>query len=243
MTGFSNIEAVNVIGSQYDDVLVGFAVESYWSDSSVFPVSPMVDGGMGFDELVLDYSQSNQDLGIQINADYAAAPPMTSLDVLDNSGFIKSLDFNNIEAFEITTGRGDDDIELGYDNYSDDRVNAGAGNDYISTGHGFDIVDGGTGFDVLNLDFTNSESGVNSYLNSIDSGVYISSDTTVEFSNIEAVEILGSFHDDLLVAFAGQNNLEIDSDVDGGDGIDRLVVNYGDNDQDYDLQLTPVAIL
>lgn len=192
-------------------------------------------GGSGINKISVNYFDSDDDLRIVSSAGFYGD---LSIDFSETSNS-DYLEFSNIEGLNITSGSGNDNIDLDYDNYSDDTVNTGAGNDYISTGKGFDIVDGGTGFDVLNLDFTNSESGVNSYLNNIDSGVYDSSDTTVEFSNIEAVEILGSSYDDLLVAFAGQNNLEIDSDVDGGDGIDRLVVNYGDNNQDYDLITHP----
>ena len=225
-------DSLNYNGSFYVDFLT--AENSNSIDFYSIEVLEII-GGSGFDKIAVNYANSDDDLHI-----ISSAGIYGDLSIyFSETSHSDYLEFSNIEGLNIISGSGNDNLDLDYDNYSDDTVDTGAGNDYISLGKGFDIVDGGTGFDVLNLDFTNSESGVNSYLNSIDSGVYISSDTTVEFSNIEAVEILGSFHDDLLVAFAGQNNLEIDSDVDGGDGIDRLVVNYGDNDQDYDLTTNP----
>ncbi|MEM8832218.1 MAG: calcium-binding protein [Cyanobacteria bacterium P01_G01_bin.19] len=222
VVSFSNIEAVNVIGSQHDDVLLGFAVDSYWSDSEFF-ISPMVDGGMGYDELVLDYSDSHQDLDISVNFDFFSST--NSINVVDNSDFIKSLDFSNIEAFNVTTGRGDDDVDLGYDNYSDDTVDTGAGNDTIFTGKGFDLVDGGYGFDSLNLDFTTSIDGVTSRLYADGGGVYTSSDSLTEFSNIEAIALTGSPKDDLLFGLEGQDNIFGDLGADtiiGGKGTDYL---------------------
>ncbi len=192
-------------------------------------------GGSGFDKIAVNYFDSNEDLHI-----VSSGGAYGDLNIYyPGNGNSDYLEFSSIEGLNITSGNGNDNIDLDYDSYSDDSVNAGAGNDYISTGKGFDIVDGGIGFDILNLDFSSSESGVTSSLDSSDSGTYISSDTTVEFSNIEAVEIIGSSYDDLLVAFAGNNDLNIDSDVDGGDGIDRLVVNYSDDDGDYDLTTHP----
>jgi len=42
---------------------------------------------------------------------------------------------------------GDDHIDFGYDNFSDDEINAGAGNDFIYAGFGNDTIDGGSGSD------------------------------------------------------------------------------------------------
>ena len=192
-------------------------------------------GGLGFDKIAIDYSNSDEDLHI-----VSSAGTYGDLNIYysENSNSDR-IEFSDIEGLNITSGHGNDNIDLDYDNYSNDTVNTGAGNDYISTGKGFDLVDGGIGFDILNLDFSNSENRVTSSLDSVGKGEYIAGDTTVEFKNIEAVEILGSSYDDLLVAFASHNDLEMDSDIDGGEGIDELVVNYAHDDRDYDLTAHP----
>ena len=103
--------------------------------------------------MVVDYSSNNQDLNLIVNSD--TATNTGNVDALE-AGNNSSISFNSIERFNVTTGRGNNNIDLGYDNLSDDTVNAGAGDDFISAGKGFDVVDGGNGFDVLNLDFSNS---------------------------------------------------------------------------------------
>ncbi len=228
---FSNIEAVNIFGSSYDDVLVAPVGNA---NLAYLPLIPMINGGAGMDELVVDYSNNNRDHDLIIDSNYYG-----SLNTYDyQTGNNTTLNFSEIESFNITTGRGNNNIDRGYDNYSDDIVDAGAGDDYISTGKGFDLVDGGSGFDVLNLDFGNNYSGVTSSLSDSNSGEYISDEGIVEFSNIEAVNIFGSSYDDVLVAPVGNANLAylpLIPMINGGAGMDELVVDYSNNNRDHDL--------
>ena len=225
---FSNIEAVDVFGSTYDDVLVGFTVNT---SVTGLPI-PIVDGNDGYDELVLDYSDRYNDHDLIVNfsgiENYNYA-----------TGQTETLQFNNIEGLNITTGRGNNWINLGYDNLSDDTVKTGAGNDTIFTGQGYDVVDGGAGFDVLNLDFSNSTHGITSSL-SHNSGSYFSENGAIEYSNIEAINIIGSTYDDVLIAATNNINsayIPVNSTIDGGDGFDKLVIDYSYVSDEFQISL------
>ncbi|MEM7590835.1 MAG: hypothetical protein AAF383_04845, partial [Cyanobacteria bacterium P01_A01_bin.83] len=163
---FTNIESIDVMGSSYDDVLVAITGDSF-NQSTMYPMGSWVDGFEGQDQLVADYSQSTEDLQLNLNS-YGGSG---SIDVYSNmSNYTSRIDFHNIESFAINSGSGHDNIELGYDNFSDDQVNAGAGDDFIRAGLGNDTIDGGTGLDVLRLDFAQSQTGVTSFLTDGNSG-------------------------------------------------------------------------
>ena len=191
-----------------------------------------MDGNDGYDELVLDYSDRYNDHDLIVNfsgiENYNYA-----------TGQTETLQFNNIEGLNITTGRGNNWINLGYDNLSDDTVKTGAGNDTIFTGQGYDVVDGGAGFDVLNLDFSNSTHGITSSL-SHNSGSYFSENGAIEYSNIEAINIIGSTYDDVLIAATNNINsayIPVNSTIDGGDGFDKLVIDYSYVSDEFQISL------
>ncbi|WP_052055655.1 malectin domain-containing carbohydrate-binding protein [Myxosarcina sp. GI1] len=213
----------NITGSDGDDRL--FATDNSY-----------IDGGAGFDTLVVDYTDRRERLDVIANFGY--------LDIFfPESGNSSRIDFDNIESFEITGGRSNDNLDLGIDNFSDDTVNGGAGNDLFRTGRGIDSVDGGVGTDKLSLDFSNSNSSVTSNLTDSTSGEYSDGENSVSFSNIETVEVFGSNYSDVLVApDAGMtnNNLEpifATSYIDGGEGFDTLVADYSERRQRFDLVL------
>ena len=234
---FSNIEAIDVVGSNYSDVLVAVAGRSF--NNPFDPMNSMVDGGEGYDQLVVDYSDRREGLMLMLNG-YGDSG---SIDVNSYmSGHNSRIDFNSIESFAISSGRGHDSIDLGYNNYSDDEVNAGGGDDFINAGLGNDIIDGGSGNDMLRLDFASSQVGVTSFLTNHNSGEYSDGFSTVEFSNIEAVDVIGSNYSDVLIAVAsksqnGSTMYPISSFVDGGEGYDQLVVDYSDRREDLMLML------
>ena len=219
---FSNIEAIDVIGSSYDDVLA-VPVGNSSNNSSGF--IPRVDGGEGFDELVVDLSDRTEGLRVE---------NFGNLDIssYDNPNYYNNLDLNSIEGLNITTGRGNDEIIFDdYNNISDDTINAGAGDDWINAGKGYDIVDGGSGYDILALDFSTNFNGITSNLSSSNSGEYISDEGVVEFSNIEAIDVIGSSYDDVLAVPVGNssnNSSGFIPRVDGGEGFDELVVDLSD---------------
>ena len=231
---FSNIEAVDVTGSNYSDVLVAVAGRS---GSDIYPMNSMVNGGEGSDQLVVDYSGSREDQMLMLNG-YGESG---SIDINSYmSGNNSRIDFNSIESFVINSGRGHDSIDLGYDNYSDDEVNAGAGDDFINAGLGNDTIDGGAGLDLLRLDFASSPMGVTSSLSDSNSGEYSDGFNAIEFSNIEAVDVTGSNYSDVLVAVAGRSGSDIypmNSMVNGGEGSDQLVVDYSGSREDQMLML------
>ena len=235
---FSNIEAVEVFGSYYDDVLVAVGGQTV-DGVPVYPMNSIIDGGEGEDRLVTDYSEQTEDLMLFLN-NYGGSGWLDVNSYMTN--YHSRLDFNSIESFAINSGSGNDNIELGYDNYSDDLVNAGAGDDFIFAGLGNDTIDGGAGFDVLRLDYYQSQTGVTSFLTDGNSGQYSDGVKTVSFSNIEAVEVFGSYYDDVLVAVGGQTVdgvpvYPMNSIIDGGEGEDRLVTDYSEQTEDLMLFL------
>ena len=247
---FSNFEAVEVIGSNYDDVLVGLNGESI-DGTATYPMNSMIDGGEGEDQLVADYSERTEDLMFMLN-DYGSSGSVDVNSYMTN--YYSHINFNNIESFLLNSGSGNDEINVGYDNFSNDvinagagddfiatgfgnnTINAGAGNDFISPGLGNDNVNGGAGYDVLGLDYAQSQTGVVSSLTDSDSGQYSDGINTVNFSNIEAVEVIGSNYDDVLVALNGENidgtAYTMNSMIDGGEGFDRLVADYSGRTED-----------
>ena len=246
---FGNIEAINVIGSSYGDVLVALTGNNNLPSMNPYPMNQMIDGGDGKDKLVVDYGDRNEDLELMLNGSgydegysYSMSGSINTY-AYNYGNYSSNLDFNSIEGFTITSGRGNDRLELGYDNRTDDKVNAGAGDDYISAGMGNDTIDGGTGFDVLNLDYTSNFNGVTSFLTNSNSGQYSDGYDTVKFNNIEALNIFGSGYDDVLVAVNSNNNLPstnpmpMNQMIDGGDGRDRLVVDYSNRHEDLELML------
>ncbi|MEM8831881.1 MAG: calcium-binding protein, partial [Cyanobacteria bacterium P01_G01_bin.19] len=236
---FNQIEAVDIVGSSYDDVLIAFAYDNAAYRQAHSHSSPAINGGLGFDELVVDYSYGvNQttDLGIySYNSSLLSHNPQTNA--------VNMLDFQNIEAFNITTGEGNNIINLGYDNSSNDTIDAGGGDDEIVIGKGFDVVDGGNGYDVLTLNFSSSSTKITSSLSKSHSGTYSNNDETlrVDFTRLEALNIIGSSEDDLLHGLRGEDTIYAglgndtvrsgngDDYLTGLDGEDLLIGANGDD--------------
>ena len=101
----------------------------------------------------------------------------------------------------------------------DDTINAGAGDDIIISGAGNDILDGGAGIDTAS--YEDAINGIEVSLTSIE-GANVKNDgfgNTDSLSNIES--IIGSGHDDLLIADTSIDNLTA---FDAGLGNDTLKV-------------------
>ncbi|MEM8722426.1 MAG: hypothetical protein AAGE84_24560, partial [Cyanobacteria bacterium P01_G01_bin.39] len=197
-----------------------------------------VDGGEGNDKLIVNYSTSEQDLSVYLDNYFDGYSNYGSVDTyFPLTGINNRIDFSNIESFVINSGSGNDNIELGYDNFSDDQVNAGAGDDFIRAGLGNDTIDGGTGFDRLLVDFGQSQTGVTSFLSDGNSGQYSDGINSISFSNIEVVDVIGSSYDDILVAVADDNGngstmYPMYSWIDGFEGEDQLVADYSQQTED-----------
>ncbi|MGL5076541.1 MAG: hypothetical protein ACRDBG_12070, partial [Waterburya sp.] len=249
---FSNIEAVEVIGSDYDDVLAVVVNQNLNNNGYDFPNS-YIDGGDGNDTLVADYSSldSNLEFNLSVYQYYWANYTNGQLNAWSNNYSYSnnySLNFNNLESLQLTSGSGNDwlNFDLAYNGSitMNKMINAGAGDDYINVSGGNDTVDGGEGFDRLSLNFQNSNTGVTSTLTSNTSGQYSDGNgNSVQFSNIEALNVIGSNYDDVLAVAVNQNlnNNGYDfpnSYIDGGDGNDTLVADYSSLDSNLEFNLS-----
>jgi serralysin len=121
----------------------------------------------------------------------------------------------------IRGGEGDDQLYGDFDPESDQEFGGGndtlfgeAGNDFLFGGVGTDTLDGGAGIDTARVDFRAAASGVTFAFSS--NQAVLTSTGTVTFKSIEAVEIVGSNHDDALTGGSSGDFL------DGGGGNDRL---------------------
>ncbi|WP_052055847.1 calcium-binding protein [Myxosarcina sp. GI1] len=185
-----------------------------------------VDGGTGFDSLILNYSQFDRGMNLFLD-DYDREFYATARETVKSYGMVS---FYDIEFFKLLAGSGSDYIYFGYDNTTDEYIDAGAGDDIIDAGLGNDTIDGGQGYDELHLDFRLSPSGVTSSLDSNTSGVYQDGTNKIVFSNIETFEVFGSSYNDRLI---GNNNTYIN----GREGFDTIVLDYSDRTSNIDFTL------
>ena len=213
---FSNIEAIEVVGSQFDDVLAVLPFDSF-NPPLYYTI---IDGGWGVDQLLVDFSSSSDDMSFYLN-DYGNNDGFLQVDNHLN-GIYQNIDFYSIESFAINSGSGDDTVNAGAGDdvinsgSGNDTVNAGAGDDDIFTGLGIDHVDGGDGSDSLHLDYSQSFSGVTSSLTGSNSGQYSDGINTVNFTDIQAIEVIGSDYDDVFFGLAGN---DLFAGLDGNDSI------------------------
>ena len=267
---FTNIEAIEVFGSNNDDVLV--ALTSSNNNNFGEPVSqPMesrIDGGEGKDKLVADYSDRSEDLMFNLQSqsnynsfDYPSLDGSIEVNAFD-TGYYNRIEFNNIEGFSLTSGRGNDNIELGYDNFSDDEINAGAGNDYINAGLGNDTIDGGAGNDTFvyqlgyGTDIISDDSGTNDTISLL--GINLN-DLSLDFNNEDLVFSFTGFPEERLIIENYANSLdsietiEVEGQIFSIEEIitsrthpitivengSQLVANYSDYAEDLEFILNP----
>src|SRR4029078_6845082 len=114
----------------------------------------IVEGGAGGDTLLVNYSSASTPVTGGVSAGSLATGYSGSLS--GSAG--KSITFDGIEDFFITTGSGNDVVVTGDGR---DNIRTGAGDDEIRTGGGFDIVDGGLGGDRLTVDYSSATTAVN----------------------------------------------------------------------------------
>ncbi|RYF92073.1 MAG: calcium-binding protein, partial [Caulobacteraceae bacterium] len=195
----TNVDAAT---GTHDDNLLGGAgtdtlVVRYGRDT--------VDGGAGLDTLVVDYSAAT--FGVINNGEFQ----FNSATGLSAT----SVQFDNVERFDITTGASDDNVRTfvrdSFDNAAivsgDDIIRTGGGNDRAGGGDGADVIYGGDGNDSLD--------GDGALIGKV--GGFGGSRMTWVFSGDDMV--FGEGGDDTLFGGLGSNTL------DGGIGNDIL---YGD---------------
>ncbi|WP_137909687.1 beta strand repeat-containing protein, partial [Dolichospermum planctonicum] len=146
-----------------------------------------------------------------------------------------SVDFSNIEQFQITGTELNDTIYTGNGN---DTINGGGGDDTINGGEGNDNINGGEGIDTLIDDLSSSTSN----LTFDTTGNTIVTPTGLNYSNIEAFSITtGSGNDTIKLKESYSDSINTGSGndtintglgqdtVNGGTGTDLLIVNYSSN--------------
>ncbi|MFN9173915.1 MAG: Calx-beta domain-containing protein, partial [Synechocystis sp.] len=193
----SNVELLNVTGTVYND---SFNVKE--GDS--------FDGGAGYDELFLNLANSTT--AVNFNLDQAN-------NQLTYSGTI----VKNFEAIgTITTGSGDDSINLG----NTESVDNGG------------TIDTGTGTDTLIVDFTNSNTrglnfgglGIYNHGEGFNNRYY--NDRILTVSNVEILNLKATIYADILQGFAGNDTLDGNSgndSINGGDGNDNVIGGVGND--------------
>lgn len=197
---FTNIEAFNLTGSQFNDQLFGGNLADTLNGSKGNDFidgdrgEDVLDGGDGFDTLRRDLSDSTKG--------------------------------SKVDNTDVVTNLSDGTVARNFENL--DLV-LGSGNDTIETGLGADTVDGGDGTDQLVVDYVTATNGISYAANSIPeegSGqIDASNAANVSFSNIEVFNLAGSqFNDELF----GGNSADTlkgnkgDDFIDGGRGKDVL---------------------
>ena len=108
------------------------------------PLVNLINNSARESQLVANYSDYTEDLEFFLNP-YDANP---SLDIRSLvSGDSHRINIERIESLAINSGSGNDFIDMGYNYFSPDQINAGAGDDVIAAGWGNDTVNGGRGSD------------------------------------------------------------------------------------------------
>lgn len=211
-----------------------------------------VDGGTGIDHLTIDYSVDDTGGGMVFNNGsptfgsairYSAASTSFSLS-LDN------IRFSNIEKITVIGTLQDDTFKT---EYGINTIQAGAGNDSVTAvaGNLSATLDGGEGFDYLTLDLSKQTANINlSDLSNISvAGITATNferfnittgsgdDTIIQTALINCCEVVRATDtiktgagNDIIYAGLGGTSMSDADVVDGGKGIDHLILDYSVGD-------------
>ncbi|MCW9681812.1 calcium-binding protein, partial [Dolichospermum planctonicum UHCC 0167] len=221
------VEQQNFTGTNGNNSITGTS-----GNNTISPLrgQDTVNGGTGTDLLIVNYS-SNYSSGIE--------SAISSNGTGGFNGYFyayeDSVDFSNIEQFQITGTELNDTIYTGNGN---DTINGGGGDDTIDGGEGNDNINGGEGIDTLIDDLSSSTSN----LTFDTTGNTIVTPTGLNYSNIEAFSITtGSGNDTIKLKESYSDSINTGSGndtintglgqdtVNGGTGTDLLIVNYSSN--------------
>ncbi|HEY0114036.1 MAG TPA: calcium-binding protein, partial [Allosphingosinicella sp.] len=148
---FSGFEYFGTVtGTGHDDLFIGTAAPrnetinlGAGADSaSVFNGYDTVNGGIGSDRLVVDYSGGTAGIQSSGPTPNTAAGAGGGFDGYYYVSPTQKVDYTAFEHFTVTGGAYDDSIATGSGN---DVVSSGAGNDFVNFGSGNDSGDGGDG--------------------------------------------------------------------------------------------------
>nr|WP_277883323.1 Calx-beta domain-containing protein [Nostoc flagelliforme] len=202
--------------------------------------SDNVNGGAGNDLLIVDYSSNTytgSNSGINNSVSSNGTGGFNGYYQANNGSVYDTVNFSNIERFQITGTAANDQIRTGDGN---DTIIGGAGNDVINAGNGINVIDGGDGIDTLvDTNFSTAANGLS--INDVQNSIILSDGTSV--SNIELFTNLttGSGYDVINYTQRNSNtintgdgddtiNAGLGSDnVNGGTGNDLLIVDYSSN--------------
>ncbi|MDZ7950505.1 calcium-binding protein [Nostoc sp. DedQUE09] len=203
---YKNIERLNLIGTAYDDNIVGTngndtLSADYGKDT--------IDGGKGDDLLSVDYAGATKGITTTYNA-------------TTNTGSITAgtnrVSYKNIERLNL--------IGTAYD----DNIVGTNGNDTLSAGYGKDTIDGGKGDDLLSVNYSSYSNGITTSFNATTNTGSITVGTNqVSYKNIERLDIKGTDYNDNIVGNNGNDTLSAGNGkdtIDGGKGDDLLFINY-----------------
>ncbi|MEH2222220.1 calcium-binding protein [Nostoc sp.] len=240
------IERFNILGTAYDDNIVGNSSNDRLSTGS--GGKDTIDGGKGDDVLSVNYTS-------------ATGGVTSTFDATTNSGSMTAgndrVSYKNIERFNISGTAYDDNIV------------GSNGNDTLFLGYdgnnsGKDTIDGGKGDDVLfsyyyYSDVSNTEGITSTFDATTNSGSITLGNNRVSYKNIEGLNIIGTFRPDNIVGSNGNDTLSggygyknssfyhelSDNDtLYGGDGIDTFFFHSINNnneegiDRVYDFNAT-----
>ncbi len=236
--GFGNSEVVinieHVIGSQYDDTLIG--------NSSVNTIKggdgdDTIKGGLGNDELfgddgidTIDYSGSDA-----VYLDLAQNSAIRVIDGVDDTDTITSFE-NVIGSDGNDTINANDDVNIIIGGLGNDTIYGAGGNDTLQGISGNNILDGGTGDDIIeggtDIDTAQYKSASSSV--SVDLSITASQNTSGAGSDtLSSIENLtGSIYSDTLYGDNSSNTIKGiagDDTIFGRDGDDKL---YGGSGSD-----------
>ena len=239
---FSEIEKLTITGTSKDDSIFtaggSHTIFAGAGNDTVRAMAGYLDGGSGFDRLIIDLSKQTSNL------------TLNNLSNIDISGVVKAVNF---ESFDIKTGAGNDLVTQsafinGFLQRANDTIDTGAGNDVINAGLGQnDYVDGGLGNDHLIVDFSAGDTGTGMQFTtglgvarawryvSPGSSTYLDYLTSVK---IERYTVTGTSKDDFIqsdngndVLFGGAGNDVLSgrggADIlNGGAGVDTFKFEY-----------------
>ena len=188
--------------------------------------------GIGTDTLIVDYHSATQGVITNIGPNANGVDGGWDGEYYNNTDN-SHVDYTSIERFVITTGSGNDSIVT---KDGDDVVHTGAGDDFVDVGTGTDSADGGTGIDGISADLSDATGAIvwNLKTNSFSGGP----DSFANFEYFGTITTGGG--NDIITTASGGHNETINTgsgndivkvvdgadQVNGGSGIDRLVIDY-----------------
>ncbi|MEG4108107.1 calcium-binding protein [Microcoleus sp. S13_C5] len=154
LLGFdSDIEALNVTGTQYNDILDGgmknVTLEGGAGNDALFGLKGVFSGGSGTDTLTADYNQSSSityGVHLGLKGENTVRRRDDGSVILTHNG-IETLNFTGTDLLDYLSGQNGDDVLDGRG--GNDVLEGGAGNDRLLDVSGSDTLSGGEGDDYL----------------------------------------------------------------------------------------------